>query len=112
MKEIFPIAGNNSFGKVSGEIKSADTITSPVIVKLFNKENKLISYTAKITDTTDFEFNEVLEGDYILFSFIDENDNGIYDKGNYYPFRTAEKFIVYDKGIKSKRRMECRECVS
>jgi hypothetical protein len=77
-------------------------LTSPVYVKLYNKEDNLITYTAKIIDTTDFEFNEVLEGDYILFSFIDENDNSSYDKGSYYPFRTAEKFIVYEKELKVK----------
>ena len=94
--------GSNRFGKVTGRIISNDTITSPVYIKLYNKNNSLITYSSRITDTTGFVFNEVLEGDYILFSFIDENDNGNYDKGNYYPFRSAESFIVYGKEIQVK----------
>jgi uncharacterized protein (DUF2141 family) len=98
----FTVAGKNSFGKLSGKIISGEKILPPVYVKLYNKDNKFITYSLKITDTAGFSFDEVLEGNYILFSFMDENDNGKPDKGSYYPFRASEKFIIYDKELKVK----------
>lgn len=101
-ERIFSVAGRNSFGKISGKIISDEKILPPVFVNLYNKDNKFISYTAKITDSSMFAFNEVLEGSYILFSFADENNDGKPDKGNYYPFKPSEKFIIYDKELKVK----------
>ena len=98
----FTVAGKNSFGKISGKIISDEKILPPVYIKLYNKDNKFITYSSKISDTTGFSFDEVLEGNYILLSFIDENDDGKTDKGNYYPFRSAERFIIYDKELKVK----------
>ena len=98
----FTVAGRNSFGKLSGKIISDEIILPSVYVKLYNKENKFITYSIKISDTALFAFDEVLEGNYILISFIDENGDGRIGKGEYYPFRSAERFIIYDKELKVK----------
>ncbi len=98
----FKVAGNNSFGKVSGKIVSETELASPVYINLYSTDNKLNNYTLRLTDTTDFIFSEVLEGNYILFSFIDENDDGKYSPGNHFPFTASEKFVIYDKEIKVK----------
>lgn len=98
----FSIAGNNSLGKVSGKIIAKEQINLPVYVKLYNNENKFITYSQKIIDTTEFKFDDVVEGSYTLVSFIDEDENGKIGRGNYYPFKPAEKFIVYEKEIKVK----------
>ncbi len=95
----FSTAGRNNFGKVSGKVFSKGTLNSPVSVRLYSKENRFINYSAKISDTAEFRFEQVLEGNYTLFSFIDENDNGRFDKGNYFPFKPSEKFIIYTKDI-------------
>lgn len=98
----FTVAGRNSFGKISGKIISDEKDLPPVYVKLYNKDNKFVSYSAKVTDSAGFLFDEVIEGNYILLSFIDENDDGRIGKGEYYPFRSAERFIIYDKELKVK----------
>ena len=84
---------------MSGEVKSDSGLTSDVFIKLYNKENSFITYSQKINDTAGFKFEEVLEGKYILFSFMDANGNGDFDKGNYYPFIASEKFIIYEKDL-------------
>ncbi|HMS34564.1 MAG TPA: Ig-like domain-containing protein [Ignavibacteria bacterium] len=98
----FTVAGKNSFGKISGKVISDEIILPAVYVKLYNKENKFITYSAKITDSTGFAFDEVQEGNYILISFMDENEDGRIGKGEYYPFRSAERFIIYDRELKVK----------
>ena len=98
----FTVGGRNNFGKISGKIISDEKDLPPVYVKLYNKDNKFVSYSAKITDSAGFSFDEVIEGNYILLSFTDENDDGRIGKGEYYPFRSAEKFIIYDKELKVK----------
>ncbi|MEO8209984.1 MAG: Ig-like domain-containing protein, partial [bacterium] len=97
----FNTAGKNNTGTISGKIISNEQINFPVYIKLYNTENKFITYTQKIADTSDFKF-EVLEGNYILLSFIDENDDGKMNKGNHFPFKPAEKFIIYETDIKVK----------
>ncbi len=98
----FTTDGKNSLGKVSGKIVSKDTVTLPVVIKLYNNENPFISYTQKLTDTTSFEFAEVAEGNYTLVSFLDEDENGKIGRGEYFPFKPAEKFVIYEKEIKVK----------
>lgn len=98
----FKTADISSFGKVSGEIKSEREIKAPIFVKLFNKNNKFISYTKELLDTFSFRFENVLEGDYILFSFIDGNENSRFDGGKYYPFAPSEEFFIFEKDLKIK----------
>lgn len=96
------VAPSGSFGKVSGKILSEEELVSTVYIKLYNIDNKFITYSLSITDTVDFIFNEVVEGNYVLFAFMDENSDGKYSKGNHFPFTTAEKFIIFEQQIKVK----------
>lgn len=96
------VAPGGRFGKVSGKIISDSNFTSPVYIKLYNIDNRFISYSQRIADTTDFVFAEVPEGNYVLFAFMDENSDGKYSRGNHFPFTAAGKFIVYEKEIKVK----------
>lgn len=98
----FTSAGKTNLGKVSGKIIAKDKINLPVFIKLYNNENKFITYSQKTVDTAEFKFDDVAEGSYTLVSFIDEDENGKIGRGNYYPFKPAEKFIVYEKEIKVK----------
>ena len=95
-------AAKNSSGIVSGKILKEDIHDFPVYIFLINKDNKFISYSRKLSDSADFRFDEVYEGAYIVFSFADENDNGVYDRGSVEPFLRPEVFRIYDKEIKVK----------
>lgn len=98
----FGSASKNEFADVSGKVMSDSGLSSDVYVKLYNTENGFITYSQKVTDTAQFVFENVLEGKYILFSFMDKNGNGIYDPGNYYPFRASESFIIFEKELNVK----------
>ena len=98
----FGTASKNEFAVVSGKVMSDSGLTSDVYVKLYNKDNRFITYSQKINDTTKFVFENVLEGSYILFSFMDTNGNGAYDPGNYFPFRASESFIIYENELNVK----------
>ena len=98
----FETASKKEFANVSGEVKSDSGLSSDVYINLYNKENSFITYSQKVNDTARFKFEEVLEGKYTLFSFMDANGNGVFDKGNYFPFSASEKFIIYEKDINVK----------
>jgi len=96
------IAGNKNFGIISGRIKSVELPGSPVYIMLFSKDNKFITYRKKLLDTNDFRFDDILEGSYSVFAFIDNNGNGVFDGGSYFKFVPSEIFSVYEKDIKVK----------
>ena len=98
----FKSAPENKFGQLSGKIYYPESNIHPVPLYFINKSNKFIAYNKKLLKDTTFVFKEVLDGEYIMFSFIDENNNGIYDEGNYYPFKPAEKFFIPEYEIKLK----------
>lgn len=95
----FKISDKNKTGSIEGKIVSSEKINEPVFLRLINKENKLISYFKKLTDTAEFSFTDLPEGNYELISFIDANENGIFDKGNHFPFDESEKISVYEKTL-------------
>ncbi len=96
------VGGKNSFGTVSGKIVFADTITSPVYLTLLDAKTKTPEYFQRSEPDLSFRFEDVREGEYELIAFIDENDNGRYDTGNYFPYVPSEKLEVYPKGLKVK----------
>lgn len=98
----FKVAGRNSTGKLTGSITSDTVLTFPIILKLYSKTDKFISYTRTLDDTTGFEFSDIPEGSYLLIAFVDENGNGQLDRGSGYPFRASEKFLIYGQEIKIK----------
>ena len=98
----FNVAEERRFGQVSGRITGRVKQEFPVYVKLLSKNDKFLEYSLKISYDTSFSFRHVLEGEYILFSFIDENNNRKYDAGNYYPFKHSEKFYIIEKGLNLK----------
>ncbi len=100
--EKLKTASKNSSGIVSGKVLNDSATDFPVYIYLINKDNNFISYSRKLSGSADFRFDEVYEGAYIVFSFTDENDNGIYDRGSVEPFIRPEVFRIYEKDIKVK----------
>lgn len=98
----FSIIQNQRQGSISGKIVTGGAITGPVYVILTNKENSFISYTKRLEDSLDFKFENLPEGNYTIFSYIDKNDNGKFDEGKYFPFDPAEEFIFYEADLNLK----------
>ena len=71
----------------------------PVIVQLVDDEDKVIK--SKIVEqqkSVNFEF--INPGDYFVRIIIDENENGIWDTGNYQQKKQPEDIIYYNEAIK------------
>ncbi|MCL4551796.1 MAG: Ig-like domain-containing protein [Bacteroidetes bacterium] len=82
------------FSGASGTVSGlADS--SAVIVVLQNtiRENK--SYTGELGTKRTFNFNKVVPGKYLLWGFIDRNNNKKYDFGTVKPFTYSEEFKFY-----------------
>ena len=97
----------NSFGEIKGSVryllnKIEELESFPVNAELEAADIKpVVKYTFEVQDTT-FDFKNIYEADYSLFSYIDRNKNGKYDYGNPYPFVFSEPFYVYPKKISVK----------
>lgn len=95
-------AGRNNTGTVSGKLLTDELTVYPVNIYLINKDRKFISYGRKLSDSADFRFDDVPEGNYTLFSFTDENGNVLYDRGSIDPYIAPEVFRFYNGDIKVK----------
>lgn len=92
---LFKVAGEKEYGEVSGKVVDRDTLNAPIYIELFNKDNPLVNYSRNIENDSLFVFEDVFEGVYRLFSFVDEDNDGVFDRGNYFPFKPSERFIIY-----------------
>ncbi len=99
----FRTVSSNSFGEIKGSIKTADDIKSlPVVIKLSSLDIKpQVKYTFEASDTS-FDYKNVFEADYTLFSFLDKNKNSEFDYGSPFPFQYSEPFYVYPQKISVK----------
>jgi hypothetical protein len=57
-----------------------------------------VRYYFEAQDTA-FDFKNILEADYKLFSFVDINRDGVYNFGNPYPFEFSEPFYLYPSNV-------------
>lgn len=93
---FFNTADERKLGNISGKVGDFEKIGKPVLIKLYNQNNNLIYYSKLLESDSLFGFKKVPEGQYILFSFSDGNNNRQYDYGIPYPFKPSEKFIVFE----------------
>ncbi len=104
-RRIFRVSSESEVGTISGSINVKDSSRysiSAIIVQLINKQNPLYRYSFSFTGPSAFKFESIPQGDYILFAFIDLNNSGNYDYGNYFPFQPSEPFFIFDKDLKAK----------
>ena len=98
----FTVISPNSFGELKGTIKNrnvSDTLSSLVHFELVSKDLRPeIKYSFDVNDSV-FNFKNLMEADYTLFTYIDLNGNGKFDYGSAYPFVSSEPFYVYPKEI-------------
>lgn len=92
----FKTVNDNKTSKVSGKYSSVEEILFPVQVQLIFESQKIFYLQKELSDAApEFEWDMLPFGNYQLFSFIDVNGNGRFDKGNFFPFVPGEKFIYY-----------------
>ncbi|MBS1492539.1 MAG: Ig-like domain-containing protein [Bacteroidetes bacterium] len=100
----FKSVSENQVGTISGSVLIKDTLNTRanIVIQLINKINSSYRYSMNKTGPGVFKFENVPEGEYMLFAFIDMNGSGKYDAGKYYPYEPSEPFFVYDKTLKAK----------
>lgn len=91
-------------GNITGSITVQDSLSliGEINILLIKKQNPLQRYSLSLNNPGIFKFENIAEGDYILFAFIDRNKSGKYDYGKYFPFEPAEPFYLSDKELKVK----------
>lgn len=97
---VFKVLDQSSIGKLSGDVKGVPESSNPVVIRLFNNNNKFINYLGRTNGNANFNFPSVAEGIYTMFAFIDKDDDGRYFGGELKPFKPAERFIVYSTDLK------------
>ncbi len=94
----FKTAPVRKFGSLTGNIYG--NFENKVIIFLINNDNGLIYYNNVFDINSKYEFKNVLEGNYILVAYIDMNEDGLYNRGNYFPHLAGEPFFIYPELIK------------
>jgi len=103
-KRIFRTATEGQMGNISGSVIVKDSLNflGQINILLIKKQNPLQQYSVNLSKPGVFKFDNIAEGDYTLFAFIDRNNSGKYDYGKYFPFEPSEPFFLYDKDLKVK----------
>lgn len=119
LKEFKDLAGNSKdslftlkfktisgleFTGLSGFVIDIDYNKNPILV-LENGENQDIKYKQKL-HSSKFEFTRVEPGKYVLWCFLDEDNDGKYDYGWPEPIRFSEVFSFYPDTLNLRPRWE------
>lgn len=86
--------------------KFIDTTSHPYPVLILESTDKNEQKYIKRVSSGTFDFTRVLPGKYLLWSFIDENNNGEYDYGFPFPLKYSEKFSFYPDTLNLRPRWE------
>jgi acyl-CoA thioesterase FadM len=91
---------------IRGTVINESNETTTGIVKLMAKNITAIasSVTLSLARYGGFEFKDLLEGQYTLEAFIDTDNSGKYTFGSVFPYKYAEKFVIYPDTIKVRAR--------
>ena len=92
------------FTGLSGYVINLDYNKNPVLV-LLNGDNPDLKYEQKLISEK-FEFTRVEPGKYLLWCFLDENNDGKYDYGWPDPIKYSERFSFYPDTLNLRPRWE------
>ncbi len=67
----------------------------PVILVLESAKDKEIKYYQTADQNSNFNFERLIGSQYLLWSFIDKDSNGVYSFGKVEPFEPSEQFVYY-----------------
>ena len=83
--------------EVKNEYDSLD-----IVCVILNKNNLYHFKAENIKGIRNYKFDNLPQSEYRIFSFEDNNSNGIFDRGSYYPFIPSERFYFTGKPINTK----------
>jgi hypothetical protein len=103
----FRTIDKKKLGEIRGIVSSGptDSLGENAVVEI-KKLNSIAKSSKKLkfTKQTEFVFEDLEEGQYILNAFLDKNGSGLYDYGKVFPYRPSEKFVFYPDTVKVRAR--------
>lgn len=99
LKQGFKVSALSEFGTLLLSINGTDG--QPIVVQLLDTSDKPVKEVK--TSGTTAEFFYIKPGRYYIRMFVDSNNNGIWDTGDYASGRQAEEVFYYPEPV------ECRE---
>lgn len=100
------VQGPESYGVISIGINAPDA-DAPVMVQLLS-DNKVVDEQRVSAQGTAL-FPNRTPGEYKVRAFVDYNDNGHWDAGNYYQHRQPEPVYYFSKTLKLRQNWEIKE---
>jgi len=97
------------FTGLSGNIINLNYSKSPTLV-LQNTSNQKLKYQQK-PEVNKFEFNRIEPGEYLLWCFLDEDNDGRYEYGWPQPIKFSEPFSFFPDTINLRPRWEVSDLI-
>ncbi|KXK05859.1 MAG: Ig-like domain-containing protein [Ignavibacteriaceae bacterium] len=102
----FSVIERDNAGVVEGSVTNKTEFQHRVVIRLMPTTEGLFTITENPEYSGRFRFDLVPEGKYRLFSFIDVDGNGRFNKGSYFPFELSEPFFFYHEILNIRERWE------
>lgn len=104
-KQKISISSLDEFSSLYVKVSGIDTCA---IVQLLDKSDKVVTQ-AKLNKQSEADFYYIKPGVYYMRLFIDKNNNGVWDTGEYASRTQAETVFYYPKSLELKARWEIEQ---
>ena len=102
IKQGFGVKNNDAYATLLMQI--SDRAGQPIVAQLLNNGDKVVKQMS--TKNGNVEFFYLNPGTYYLRIFVDNNDNGLWDTGNYDEDRQPEAVFYYHEPIECKAKWD------
>jgi hypothetical protein len=101
----FTTLNKDTLSGISGNIFDPHILEKCDMYVTINQiDNEEISYQQKADSLGNFDFKQIMPGNYAISCFCDRDYNGSYSYGVPYPFTAAERFVFYNDTVLAKPR--------
>ncbi len=106
IRKAFITLNPDTLSGISGQMSDADSSASGAFFIRAASVNEKTSYIVdlRVEHPGRFEFSDLLPGKYVLELFRDQDGSNDYTWGEAFPFRPAERFIVYPDTVEIRSR--------
>ncbi|MCF8412794.1 MAG: Ig-like domain-containing protein [Melioribacteraceae bacterium] len=100
----FSVISNLDYSGIFGSVRDVESVDKTKIILESITKGKQISYSVEPASDGQFSFNPIKPGKYIIWSFMDLDENGEYSFGSIEPYKIAEPFTYYSDTLEAKAR--------
>ena len=98
------VKSEDEFSTIIFNVSGLNTNDGPIIAELLNTTDAVTKQVKANGNTVEFYY--VKPGKYYVRAFVDSNDNGVWDTGDYYADRQAEAVYYYPKEVECKAKWD------